>query len=102
MAEREKHFEGKQIRIIIFLLSIFSIAFTTAGLFLDVYHFRITGAVYEMLWLPMILCVFTLPVLTLFFLLRDGFDLRSLYFYALVISVANILMLIFLTEKIID
>lgn len=99
MAETEHRVEGNRLPTIIFLLSVLSILFTAAGLFLDVYHFGITGAIYEILWLPMILCVFTLPVISLFLLLRDGLNFRSLYLYALIISIINILMLIFLSEK---
>ena len=70
---------------IVFILSILVSAFWFLGNAVDVYHFAITGAVFELLWLPMIVMLFVLPVLSLVLLAKDHFNPKSLYLYSLIV-----------------
>lgn len=63
----------------------------------NVYYFAVIGAIFEMLWLPLISLIFILPCVSLFFWVTDKFKLKSLYLYSFLISIVTILELIFLS-----
>lgn len=46
--------------------------------FTDVYRYKVTGAVYEILWLPALASLFMLPVLCILQWKKEKFALRSL------------------------
>ena len=79
---------------IVFILSIFVSVFWFLTYVLDVYHFAITGAVFELLWLPMIIMIFVLPVFSVVQLIKEKFSLKSLYLYSLVIIALLVLFMI--------
>lgn len=56
----------------------------------DPYRFAVVGAFYEILWLPGLLLLHLLPVFSLVMLIREKFSFRSLYFYALLISLMTL------------
>ncbi len=64
---------------VIFILSICVLLFICFASFFDVYHFALVGAMYEILWLPMIAMIFILPVLAFIFWRKDKFRFRSVY-----------------------
>jgi hypothetical protein len=77
---------------IIFLLSILVAVFWLIGQWTNVYHFAFVGAIYEILWLPMLTLLFLLPLLSIFFLFREKFNARSPYIYSLlVLAIAALL-----------
>ena len=82
---------------IVFIASLLTLVISFLAQMVNVYHFAFTGAVFEMLWLPLILLIFILPVISLFFWVTEKFQLKSLYLYSMLISVITILGLIFLT-----
>lgn len=51
----------------------------------DLYYFAVTGALYEILWFPMIVCAFIVPVVVLVLWGLQKFRLRSFYFYSFLI-----------------
>jgi len=82
---------------IVFIASLLILIICCLGPVVNVYHFAFIGAIFEMLWLPLIALIFILPVVSLSFWAIDKFRLKSLYLYSLLISVATVLVLIFLT-----
>ena len=78
---------------VILLLSIIVCLFIIAGQTLDVYHFAVTGAIFEILWLPCLALTFILPILAIVFLVKEKFTLRSFYLYSILIFVLNMLLL---------
>ncbi|WP_026839389.1 hypothetical protein [Gillisia sp. JM1] len=74
---------------IVFILSFLTSAFWCLVQFIDVYHFAVVGAVFEILWLPMIIALFILPILTLIFWGIDKFNLKSFNFYSFIITMAT-------------
>ncbi|MGW8124049.1 hypothetical protein ACV07N_15425 [Roseivirga echinicomitans] len=74
---------------IIFVLSFLTAAFWVVGQFVDVYHFAIVGAIFEIVWLPMIVLLFVLPVLSLFYLVKEKFSPKSLYLYSFLMLLAT-------------
>ncbi|MFT6166382.1 MAG: hypothetical protein ACJAV5_000489 [Vicingaceae bacterium] len=49
---------------IVFILSVLASAFWIMGQLVNVYHFAVVGAIFEILWLPMIGLLFTLPIVS--------------------------------------
>ena len=80
--------------VIIFLASLLVPLFWLLGQLINVYKTAWVGAVFELLWLPMILLLFTLPVLAAIYWSRAKFNFRSLYFYSLVILTIGIVLII--------
>ena len=75
----------------IFFLSIeVSLFWILAGL-INVYYFTIVGVIYEIGWLPNLILLFTLPLVSLYFLSKVNKKLTSLYFYSMVILTIAIL-----------
>ena len=64
------------------------------SLLINVYRFPFIGAIYEILWIFMIVALFALPVFSFISWAKIKFGLRSLYFYSLIISAISILLLV--------
>lgn len=65
-------------------------------LLINVYQFAFIGAVYEILWLPMLMSLYAIPLLALIFWIRERFKIQSLYPPIILLMVSLILTLIFL------
>ncbi|TDQ16430.1 hypothetical protein DFQ04_2548 [Algoriphagus boseongensis] len=76
---------------ILISLSFGTLAFWFIGTFFDVYQVAFIGAIYELLWLPFLVMLFGLPILTFFLWKSSKYSTKSLYFYALMISTATLL-----------
>jgi len=61
---------------------------------INVYHLGWLGAVYELLWVFMLIGLFTIPVLSFVYWIKTKFSFRSLYFYSFILSVGTVLFLI--------
>lgn len=72
---------NKNIRTgkIMFAMSIFILLLIIYASLFNVYHFALIGAVFELLWLPLIGMVFILPVTAFIYWIKDKFRLRSVY-----------------------
>jgi hypothetical protein len=53
----------------------------------NIYQNAAVGAIFEILWLPMLAALFILPVISLIFWRKEKFNARSLYLYAMLIGV---------------
>jgi hypothetical protein len=80
----------KQSKIVLFLSALVA-AYWYIGKMMDVYHTKFVGVVFEILWLPMIILLFALPIASLGFFVKDKLNLRSFYLYSLLIGIAGIL-----------
>ena len=69
----------------ILYLSILVSIFWICSRFVNVYRFALVGAIFEILWLPMILMLFFLPLIACYFLFKEKFSIHSTYLYALVL-----------------
>ena len=79
--------------IIVFVLTIIVTLYWYLPLLINVYRFPVIGAIYEILWIFMLLGLFALPVVSFIFWSKNKFNLRSLYFYSLTISLVSLLFL---------
>lgn len=80
---------------ICFLLSLLLLTFWCLVHITDVYRFAFAGAIFELLWLPMLVLSFVLPVVSLVFLIKEKLGVRSFYLYALLVSMTNIFLMIY-------
>lgn len=76
---------------IVFLLSILTSLFWCLGQLINVYHFAIIGVIFEILWLPMIALLIGLPILSLINWVKEKFNPRSFYLYALLILLGTVI-----------
>ncbi len=79
---------------ILILLGIFAALFWLTGRQINVYQYAFIGSVFELLWLPMLLLLFGLPLISLYFWRKEKFSLRSLYFYSLIVAVTTVVLLV--------
>jgi len=57
---------------------------------INVYRFAILGAIFELLWLPVLGMLFLLPIISLVLLVKERVSLRSLYISSILIVLATI------------
>lgn len=79
----------------IFLLSLLVSIICILGRTINVYQFAIVGAIFEMLWLPVLGMLFLLPIISLVLLVKERVNLRSLYIYSILNGMATIFFMIF-------
>jgi hypothetical protein len=96
MAGNSSPFQNSRLSYISFSLSIVIFLFWALGQMTNVYRFALIGAIYELLWLPMLMMIFILPVFSFVFLVREKFNIKSLYLYTIIVTVTNILLLVFI------
>jgi hypothetical protein len=87
-------FKNVQNGKLLFLLSIFISAFWIVGKNINVYQTKITGAIFEILWLPMILLLFITPCLAAYFWKKEKFVLKSMNLLTIIASVIFVLILV--------
>ncbi len=80
--------------IVVFILSIWFVFYWFFGHFINIYDYKFVGIIYEILWLPMLLMGIALPVVSLFFWYQNKFNFKTLSFYAFLLVVVTILVLI--------
>lgn len=80
---------------IIFILSLCVFAYWITGHVINIYRFAIVGAVFELLWLPMLASLIGLPVLAFIFWTKEKFSARSFNLYTIIIGITLILILVF-------
>lgn len=85
--QTEKNWLSKQ-RVLIFLLSVAVGIYWVVGKRINVYEWKLAGAISEILWLPMLILLFAMPLAAIGLWVKDKFDLRSLYLYAFLIGLS--------------
>jgi hypothetical protein len=75
----------------VFILSIIVSVFWVMGQSFNVYYFAVVGAIFEILWLPMIALLIILPIVSLLYLVKEKFNLKSLYLHSFLILTAAFL-----------
>lgn len=84
---------------IIFYLCVAAFVFWNLPLLVNVYSMAVVGAVFELLWLPMIAAVFLLPLLSMTAWIHRRYAVHSIHFYSLLLSFVNITILFYRIVK---
>ena len=79
----------------LFILGIITVLYWLAGKSLNIYSTAFLGAVFELLWLPMIAAVFIGPILSIILFVKDKYNLGSLALYAAILQLLALFILIF-------
>jgi len=91
MTDKHSLFLNTKKSKIIFMLSIIVSIIWVLGRTIDIYQFAVVGAIFEMLWLPVIFFIPILSVISIIFWIKDKLDFRSLNLYSfLIIAMAII------------
>ncbi len=81
---------------IVFGLSILTAIYWCLGQLIDVYDLAVVGAIFEILWLPMLAMLVILPIICVINLVKEKFKVNSLYLYSFLIILSTF---IYLTLK---
>lgn len=85
--------------LLIFIMTAIICAFFISDQFIDYYRFKLTGALFELFYLPSMMMIIFIVIFSITRLLKDKFTLKSLYIYSLLIIAFTFLYLIFLIDK---
>jgi hypothetical protein len=89
-SQLSKHIQNGKI---LFLLSFFVAAYWIISKNTNVYQTKITGAIFEMLWLPMLLLLFVTPCLAIYFWKSEKFILKSFNLLVVVVFLITLILL---------
>jgi hypothetical protein len=95
MPDRSTSFKHSRINQVLFILSIITILYWLTAKSLNVYDHAILGALFELLWLPMILYVFIAPIFSIVLFVKDKYNPGSLALYSVVLQAVALYILIF-------
>jgi hypothetical protein len=95
MKENSTPFKNSRTSKIVFILSIIASGFWWLAKGINVYSDAIVGAIFELLWLPVLGILILLPIISLVLLVKERVNLRSLYIYSILIGMATIFFMIF-------
>ena len=94
MKENLTAFKNSRNSKVVLLLSVLVSGFWWLGKVTDVYRFAFVGAIFELLWLPMLGMFVILPIMSLIFLVKEKSNFRLLYLFSILIVVATILFMV--------
>lgn len=80
---------------VVLALSVFVLLFVGLSRLINVYQISFVGAIFEILWLPVILLLFILPVLSIIYWIQEKFNPKSIYPYSIVLGIAAIVLMIY-------
>jgi hypothetical protein len=83
---------------ILYLSMVVSIFWISSRLF-NIYEFALIGAIFEILWLPMIGLVIFLPLISFYYLLKEKFSFDSTYLYSILIMSFSFLLFLYLSRR---
>ena len=97
MKEYSTLFKNSRTSKMVFLLSIIVSGYWWLGQVINVYSVALVGAIFEILWLPALVMLFVLPIISMILLLKEkvNVNVRSLYVYSILLGVATILIMLF-------
>lgn len=92
-------FDFKRSREVFITISSFLVLlFWFFGITYNVYEYKVIGAFFEVLWLPMLGLLFVLPIISIVYLKKGKWNLKSLYSICFILNLLSILFIIFRNE----
>jgi hypothetical protein len=82
--------------LLLMILNIAVMVFTFLSQTINVYRYTLVGAIFEFLWLPWLVMLFILPILSFIFWMREKYSISSLNLYSFFTGLISILLLFFL------
>ena len=87
----------KKSNNILCILAVVVAVYWMGSLYIDVYKIGIVGVLYEILWLPMLVLLFGIPLFCIIHWVRNKFSFKTVYPYIILFTVAVMYLLNFLT-----
>ena len=91
-------FKNSTLSKILFTLSILIFLFWFVNHTVDINNYALVGAIFDLLWLFMLVKLCIIPVLSFTYLIREKFNFRSLHLYTIIIAVTNICFAVFIIK----
>ena len=92
-------FDFKRSREVLITISSFLVLlFWFFGITYNVYEYKVVGAFFEVLWLPMLGLLFVLPIMSIVYLKKGKWNLKSIYSICFILNLLSILFIIFRNE----
>ncbi len=92
-------FDFKRSREVLITISSFLVLlFWFFGITYNVYEYKVVGAFFEVLWLPMLGLLFVLPIISIVYLKKGKWNLKSLYSICFILNLLLVLFIIFRDE----
>lgn len=95
MPGHSNSFNRPGINKLMFISGLFALLFCFLTKSWNVYNYSITGAVFELLWLPVMIIVFIGPIFSISLFFKDNYNPRSLALYAAILQLTAMMILIF-------
>lgn len=76
--------------LLIFSLAVFVSVFIILAKTTNMYSLKVGGAIFEMLWLPVLALAFALPVYILVLFVKNSYRFKPLHLFSLVVLVVAI------------
>ena len=67
--------------------------FWILGSRVNIYQVAAVGAIFEILWLPIIILTITIPIISIVFWVKEKFNIKSLYLLSVILILSTLLML---------
>jgi hypothetical protein len=90
MAVQTSQFRNTKRSKIIFLLSMLVAVIWLLGRTINIYRFAVVGAIFEILWLPVLAAIPVLTIMALVAWVKEKFNYRSFNLYAILLIAAAI------------
>lgn len=85
---------NKQMSKFIFILTLGAAIYFFIIKSINVYSSALGGIIYEILWLPSLIVLFILPVVSFIFWVREKFKLKSLNLCSIIVAVLVVLSIV--------
>ncbi len=80
----------KNFKILWLVVTLVVSLFFVSGKYVDFYRFKVTGALFELLWLPFLIILFLIPAYSLYMVIRKETTGKTWFVISLVVSLATI------------
>lgn len=80
----------KNFKILWLVVTLMVSLFFVSGKYVDFYRFKVTGALFELLWLPFLIMLFLIPAYSLYMVIRKETTGKTWFVISLVVSLATI------------
>ena len=87
-------FRNSRDNKVLFVISIAVVILVLLGRVVNVYYFAVSGAIFELINLPLLALLFGLPLYCLYVFWKDRFNPKSLALYSALLLTAGIFLLI--------
>lgn len=87
--------QKRQMNIMVFILSILVFIYAFLSTHTNVYTFKLTGVIFEILWLPACILIFACPIIAILNWYKEKFSPQSINLFSLILSLATILTILF-------